>query len=111
MASDPRTEAAAKAEFEEDNDHCPPGWDEASPALQESYIRSVRHGLAAADAADRDRGVVRVDTRDEATVERLALAFHDRGCQGPETCIVRPNSTDREHARAALAALAQEDNR
>ena len=35
--------------------------------------------------------------------ERLALMFHDRTCQGVETCAVRPSLRDRKDADAALA--------
>lgn len=40
-------------------------------------IQAASAALAAADEADRVAGVVRVDTRDDATVERLAERVHE----------------------------------
>jgi hypothetical protein len=78
-----RVEAAARAmSFDS------PVWDE--------YLTAAELALAAADEADRVAGVVRVDTNDAATVERVrAIDADDEPC---------PTHVD--SARRVLAALA-----
>ena len=100
MGSDPRTEAAAKAIHAlyctESPSPCKVG-----PELQS--WEDARAAVAAADAYDRDRGVVRVDTRDEATVERVAQTI--LACDP----LLRADASG--VAAAVLRALTQEDNR
>ncbi len=63
--------------------------------------------LAAADAADRDVGIVRVDTRDDATIMRVAAAIGCRTFAAGRECIAyEDHITD---ARAAIGALAEDD--
>lgn len=62
--------------------------------------------LADLDAADRDAGIVRVDTRDEALVERLALVIINvrRASMSPTNQTI-PEPLPISQARAILAAL------
>ena len=89
MGSDPRLQAAMRVYEYDDID---------------VFAVLLPKVLAAADAADRDRGVVRVDTRDDTTQERAAKALSDWGIRGyePEDYAAL--------AHAVLAALAREDN-
>ena len=74
--------------------------------------RTVREDLAALDRADAAAGIVRVDTRDEALVERVARTIHDYGRTGfdgdPLWDLDHPAFRERyrDYARAALTALA-----
>lgn len=98
MGSDPRVKAAME-------------WDAKDGGLlpDREWFAGV---LAVADAADRDRGVVRVDTRDEATVERLGRAiYEDLRLDGDAEIWEGLTEDDRESylrsGRAVLAALTQ----
>jgi hypothetical protein len=66
---DGRTEAAAKAEYEQDGAIGGP-WDDISERLREQYINGQARTLAAADGWDRDHGIVRTDRRtpDDAVI-------------------------------------------
>jgi hypothetical protein len=73
--------------------------------------------LAAADAADHETGIVRVDTRDEATVEKVARAIC--AAQFPTASPVYAWTVQfedgqdeyRDQARAALAALEDQEGK
>lgn len=59
-----RVEAAAKAV-----------WDGELRQIDPDPGQVAREALIAADEADRENGIVRVDTRDDATVEKVALVM------------------------------------
>jgi len=77
MSDAGRTEAAARAEFTADR-HTAAEWDyPQNDTLREAYRRAAEVALAAADRWDREHGIVRVDTRDEATLHLIAAALLD----------------------------------
>jgi hypothetical protein len=90
-----RVEAAARAmSFDS------PVWDE--------YLTAAELALTAADECDRVAGVVRLDTRDEATFRLIRRACNDPGQFLPrgEQYDGEPNTLGHWQARAVLAALA-----
>jgi hypothetical protein len=74
MSDAGRTEAAAKAIFE---DQSPYHWDDHDlpDDIRTVWRQEADVALAAADGYDREHGIVRVDTRDAATLHLVAAAL------------------------------------
>jgi len=93
-------------------------------AIEGRDFQSDEQMFAFADAADREAGIIRVDTNDEALVERLCEVQHDayeaaaaghgwrtqQKSHKPWADVPEANrATMRDSVRAVLAALREED--
>jgi hypothetical protein len=90
MSDAGRTKAAAQAEyFEYRKRHHGlgvPSWDDITAEDRESWLRPARIHLTAADAYDREHGIVHLDTRDSTLPSRLAAEIAERqAAQYPNT--------------------------